>query len=186
MSSDVVRWGALGAVLAGVAFVVLSFLPLVLSGPYPYFDAGFGVAWLFAIPGVLGLHGAQKERYGLLGRVGSVALVAGVIANTVGLVPLAVENESLLWLSFPVGALLLLLGFLALGIATLRAGVLPRWRGVALIVALPLVAIAGAIFGAPSDEDYPGIVVIGVIWLALGYALWTRIGATSERTSRVS
>jgi hypothetical protein len=115
-----------------------------------------------------------------------VALVAGVIANTIDLVPLAVGNESLLWLSFPVGALLLLVGFLALGIATLRAGVLPRWCGLALIVALPLVTVAGAIFGAPSDEDYPGVVVMGVVWLALGYALWTRIGATFERASRVS
>jgi hypothetical protein len=44
MSSEAVRWGALGAVLAGVAFVVLSFLSLVISGPSPYFDAGFGVA----------------------------------------------------------------------------------------------------------------------------------------------
>lgn len=186
MSSDTVSWGALGAVLAGAAFVVLSFLSLVISGPSPYFDAGFGVAWLFAIPGVLGLHGAQKERYGLLGRVGSVALVAGVIANTIGLVPLAAGNGSLLWLSFPVGAVFLLAGFVVLSIAILRAGVLPRWCGVALIIALPLTAVAGWVLGAERDADYPGVVVMGLVWLALGYALWARTGATSERPSRVS
>lgn len=185
MSSNLIRWGAMGAVLAGVAFLVLSLLSIAISGPSPFFDAGFVIAWLLTVPGVVSLHAAQKERYGLLGRVGSVSLVAGVLANTLGLVPLAAGDESLFWLSFPVGALLLLAGFLLLGIATLRAGVLPRWCGVALIVALPLVAVAGAVFGAPIDEDYPGVVVMGLIWLALGYALWARIGATSERYSRV-
>lgn len=172
--------------LAGVAFVVLSLLSLAVSGPSPYFDVGFGVAWLLTVPGVVGLHAAQNESYGLLGRVGSVALVAGVIANTVGLVPLAVGNESLLWLSFPVGALLLLVSFLALGIATLRAAVLPRWGGVALIVVLPLTAVAGGVLGAERDADYPGVVVMGLVWLAVGYALWARSGAMSERPSRVS
>ncbi len=57
----------------------------------------------------------------------------------------------------------MLAGFLFLGIATLRAGVLPRWCGVALIVALPLVAVAGGVFGAPIDEDYPGVVVMGLV-----------------------
>ena len=94
MSSNLLRWGALGAVLAGVAFVLLSLLSLAISGPSPYFDVGFGIAWLLTIPGVVGLHAAQSESDGLLGRVGSVSLVAGVIANTIGLVPLAVGNES--------------------------------------------------------------------------------------------
>ncbi len=44
MSSKPVRWGALGAVLAGVAFLVLSLLSLAISGPSPYFDLGFVVA----------------------------------------------------------------------------------------------------------------------------------------------
>jgi hypothetical protein len=169
-----------------LAFVVLSLSSLAVSGPSPYFDVGFGIAWLLTVPGVVGLHAAQKESYGLLGRVGSVALVGGVLANTVGLVPLAVGNESLLWLSFPVGALLLLAGFLVLGIATLRAGVLARWCGVALIVALPLTAVVGGVLGAERDADYPGVVVMGVVWLAVGYALWTRSEATSERPSRAS
>lgn len=186
MSSSPVRWGALGAVLASVAFVVLSLSSLAVSGPSPYFDVGFGIAWLLTIPGVVGLHAAQNERYGLLGRVGSIALVAGVIANTIGLVPLAVGNETLLWLSFPVGAVLLLAGFLLLGIATLRAGVLARWCGVAIIVALPLTAVVGGVLGAERDADYPGVVVMGLVWLAVSYALWARSGATSERPSRVS
>jgi hypothetical protein len=186
MSSNLVRWGVPGAVLAGAAFVLLSLSSLAISGPSPYFDISFLIAWLLTIPGVVGLHAAQSESYGLLGRVGCVSLIAGVIANTIGLVPLAFGNESLLWLSFPVGALLLLIGFLSLGIATLRAGVLPRWSGVALIVALPLVVVAGAIFGAPTDEDYPGVVVMGLVWLALGHALWARVGVTSERPSRVN
>ena len=63
--------------LAGVAFVVLSLLSLAVSGPSPYFDVGFGIAWLLTVPGVVGLHAAQNESYGLLGRVGSMALSLG-------------------------------------------------------------------------------------------------------------
>jgi hypothetical protein len=56
----------------------------------------------------------------------------------------------------------MLLGFLLLGIATLRARVLPQWAGVALILVLPVAALLG---------DYGGGLVLGIVWLALGYVL---------------
>jgi hypothetical protein len=42
--------------LGGVSFVVLSSaLSLAISGPSAYFDVGFVIVWLFAVPGVVGL-----------------------------------------------------------------------------------------------------------------------------------
>ena len=55
-----------------------------------------------------------------------------------------------------------LLGFMALGAATLRLGVLPRWCGVLLIICLPLAIALG---------DYGGGAVLGLLWLAVAYAL---------------
>ncbi len=74
------------------------------------------------------------------------------------------------------GLLLMFAGFVVLGIATLRARVLPRWCGVALILALPLTFGSGVLL-RPEGEfgDYPGAIVLGVIWLALGYALRSRV-----------
>ncbi len=45
----------------------------------------------------------------------------------------------------------------------LRAWVLPRWCGFGLIALVVLLALGA----------YGGFVVVGLIWLALGYALWS-------------
>ena len=74
---------------------------------------------------------------------------------------------------FLAGILLTSLGLVLLGVATLRARVLPRWFGVGLI-ALVVFSALGA-FG--------GFIVVGLIWLALGYALWTQPGALGAQPS---
>jgi hypothetical protein len=67
----------------------------------------------------------------------------------------------------------MLVGFVLYGIATLRARVLPRWYGLALIVALPVsLPLAGY-----------GTALFGLILLALGYALWLRSGFATEQPS---
>jgi hypothetical protein len=63
---------------------------------------------------------------------------------------------------FMVGVLLTSLGLVLMGIATLRAGVLLRWCGFALIDLVVFWALGA----------YGGFVVVGLIWPALGYALW--------------
>jgi hypothetical protein len=63
---------------------------------------------------------------------------------------------------FMVGVLLTSLGLVLMGIATLRAGVLLRWCGFGLIALVVFWALGA----------YGGFVVVGLIWLALGYALW--------------
>jgi hypothetical protein len=73
-------------------------------------------------------------------------------------------SRELLWLVYPVGYLVQTVGFVVYGTATLLARVLPRWCGL------------GLIFGPPVEfiwELYGGI-LFGVLWVALGYMLWTR------------
>ena len=69
-----------------------------------------------------------------------------------------------------------LVGFVLYGAATLQAGILPRWSGVAFIVALPLVVILDLVVGS---------LVVGLVWLALGFALWRRGDVATEQPSRV-
>ncbi len=69
-----------------------------------------------------------------------------------------------------------LVGFVLYGAATLQARVLPRWCGVGLIVGLPVTI---------ALENY-GTILFGLLWLALGYMLWSRRGAPAEQPSRVS
>jgi hypothetical protein len=71
------------------------------------------------------------------------------------------------------------LGLMLLGAATLRAGVLPRWCGVLLIVAVLGIPIYFAL------GNYGGALLYGLLWLALGYVLWSQRGAATEPPSRV-
>jgi len=67
----------------------------------------------------------------------------------------------------------MLVGFVVYGVATLRAKVLPLWFGFALIVSMPISLPLGAY----------GTTLFGLIMLALGYALWSRKGASTEQPS---
>ncbi len=71
-------------------------------------------------------------------------------------------GKASLGLLFPIGLLLAFVGTVAMGIATLRAGTLPRWSGVQLL-ALWLAAL-----GLGGNG---GGILAGLIWMALGYAL---------------
>ncbi len=183
--SSATRWGMPGAILSGVTFIILSLLSLATPEPAAYLDVIFGVAWLSTVLPVAGLHVAQEGRYGLLGRVGSATLVGGAVATFLGALAIATGSVFLGGLLFIVGGLLLLAGLVVLGIATLRARVLPRWCGAALILALPLTALAGPLTGGilqarSNSGDYPGVIVIGLLWLGLGYALWSRRAAAQQ------
>ena len=69
------------------------------------------------------------------------------------------------------GVLALVAGFLLLGVAILRAGVLPRWAGV--LLALGALSLLGF-----NDQNGQALLAIpfGLAWVATGYALWSGPG----------
>ena len=75
---------------------------------------------------------------------------------------------------YTVGVLVLLVGLALLPVATYRAAILPWWS--TLLVA----ALAAIIFGEI------GVVLVGLVWIALGYVLFSQRGATAGRSSRVT
>jgi hypothetical protein len=172
LSSSLVRLGGLASMLAGVVFLVDEILGLM--NPAPYLDVMFVVAMLLMLAGMMGFHALQQGNYGRLGWVGFYAVVVGVLALVLGLVLLLSGSTALLWL-LPVATLAVLVGFALYGVATLQARVLPRWCGVALIVAFPAAIALGTY----------AYFWLGLVWLALGYVLW-RQRRTTERSSRVS
>ncbi len=78
------------------------------------------------------------------------------------------------------GLLALIVGFLLLGIAILRAGVLPRWVAVLIIVG------ALAMLGA-NEQTVRVLLMIpfGVAWVAAGYVLWSERGVTTRQPAHV-
>lgn len=188
-SAEWVRWGALGAFLAGLAWVVSGLISLAIPGQgtevlgsssYYLLETMFCIASVGMMGGLVGLHARQVPSYGALGATGFYTVFIGtalMLMSTVATI--LVGREVLDWL-FVLGFLGTCVGLVLLGAATLRAGMLPRWCGVLLIV---------AVFGIPvyfALGNYGGAMLYGLLWLALGYALWSQRGASAEQPSRVS
>lgn len=189
-SNHLIRWGAPGALLAGLAWVA-SFAVVIVDFAtkglvpvfgLPYSDLGrtIYIVALLGVPwGLIGLHGRQEKRYGPLGTAGFLVAYLGSMFALAGLGliwlfrgdVLGQEPAITLGLSGMVSGLALLgIGFLLLGVATLRARVLPGWCGVTLIVGF--VAVLVSLIFPASLGSYGVMAVLGLLWLALSYILW--------------
>ena len=130
---------------------------------------------------LVGLHVVQARSLGRLGVVGFAVAFVGtalVLVSTLWAVILLERfGTTVPGLLFGLGLLGWLVGFVLFGIATFRARALPRWSGV-LLVAYPLLLIAGL----PVDGP---LILVGLLWLALGYALWARRDMPAEPAARV-
>jgi hypothetical protein len=189
LSSELVRWGALGALLAGAAWVVSGLISLAIPGQgteipgtfsYYLLEVIFSIASIGMLGGIVGLHARQAPSYGRLGTAGFFSASVGVAFLVISTVATILVGREVLSGLFVLGMLGALVGLILLGAATLRARVLPRWCGLLLIVSafgFPVYFVLG---------DYGGSIVIGLVWLALSYALWSDKAASTEQPPRVS
>lgn len=164
-----IRWGGVAAIVDGLLWLLHAVV--ALSEP-AYWDASSGVDYLAVasysaallglLPALLALHVQQWGRAGRLGTWGFAAACVGAAASGIGnLVEdwFRVEFAGLV-LYLP-GVLLLTIGLLLLGVATIRAHLLPRWCGWALVAGLlGLVLI-----------EWGGDFVVGLVWVVLGFFL---------------
>jgi len=134
----------------------------------------FVVALLLTAVGLVGLHTLQRGSYGLLGQVGFYLALVAVAARILGAAVFLAGSSALEWISLP-ATLGMFVGLVLYGVATLRARVLPRWYGLALIVCMP-VSLPLAVYGTA---------LFGLIMVVLGYALWLQRGAITGQPSRV-
>ncbi|MDR3574169.1 MAG: hypothetical protein P4L50_09915 [Anaerolineaceae bacterium] len=159
---------------------------------------------LLALLGVTGLYARQAEKAGRLGLIGYllfslfwaisvafhfteaviepalVAVAPKFVAGAVAMVsggPSEVSLGALPAIYNFVGLAGYLLGGLLFGIATLRAGVLPRWAG-GLLAFGAVVTLASGLITHPLNRIMAAPVGIALAWL--GYALW------SERQAKPS
>jgi hypothetical protein len=132
---------------------------------------------------LLGLRARQAPRYGWLGAVGfALAFLGSALLCAITVIAIITGDalgEAVLGTIFISGVVGWLVGFPLLGIATLRARVLPRWCGVLLLAYFPL-------FGFLLSSYGWGGIALGLLWLALGYALLSASGATVQQPSRVT
>jgi hypothetical protein len=166
----------------GMAAVVFSALYL-LSDLIELAQGGFSTPQLAltgvaeaAIPFfVIGLFVAQRPRIGRIGLIGAIGYAYSFVFFT-GTVVFAMVNGTNDWsaLSDRLGAWVVIHGAVmviagsAFGLAVIRAGVLPRWTGVALIAGVVLVGVSS---GLPEIMQTVAAGVRDLAWAGMGASL---------------
>jgi hypothetical protein len=202
--ANLIRWSGLISLLAGVLYAAGAVLHPVGEGLSAVMNPNwvpshlvYWVAVLLLHLGLVGLYARQVEQTGPLGLVGFVlafvgtALVGSILLYVATVLPLiAAEAQPIFERAATPPAFLqpvFVLGFgldwILLGAATLRAGVLPRWSGLLLIVGVTLFVLSEV---APLAVTLRHLLVtvgdilfgLGLVWI--GYALW------SERRARLA
>lgn len=172
------------------------------------------ISWIFALLGLPGLYARQAHRAGMLGLVGIVLTMiaaayhvylllyeafattvlarqpnAEVLLGTAGLGHGAAEAMGAL-AALP---LVSLLAFPLLGIATVRARILPRWAGWLQIASVPAFFLGMFVVSpdAPGPLGTMGTTPIAWLYYLLfigygfaGYALWTENQQIHEHGAR--
>jgi hypothetical protein len=191
-------WSGLSFLVAGLIFVGVSLVhaphlavaAVELSSPdWVLMHVLLMAALLLAFWGLVGLHIYQREQAGRLGLVafavalcGTVLLTGSLFTEAFVLPLIARADQALLAPAGPLfGASLLTLpvliaggsfylGYLLVGLATLRAGRLPRHAGVVLSIGAPLVILL-RLFAPASGINSVGVIAFGFGYMVLGYVL---------------
>jgi len=163
------RNGGLAAMVAGAAYLIESIIGVikpqteVFSGTSDYIlEAVFIVGLIATLFALVGLHSFAQGRYAKAGTAGFwlTTVGTGLIALSAGVTLLAGRNS--LGIAFLAGVLFALIGYVVLGVTTLRSKILPVTGGLALIFGFPLSVFLSTLGGG---------ILLGLGWLLVGYFL---------------
>lgn len=181
MLTSAVRWGGIAAMVAGATYAGQGIMDVMVPQAEVFaalsdylMEAVFIVALLATMAAIAGLHALHGGRYGRLGTAGSLVALFGHALMLLSAAATLLLARQALGVAFVSGFPLALLGLVLLGVAVLRARVLPRYCGVLLTVAFPLSIVL---------ESYGGGVLLGIAWALVGYAILTRGRAPARRTA---
>jgi hypothetical protein len=195
-AQTVMRLGGLTAIAAGVLMPVG--ITLRLNGQPFVGQSVLFVGLTVLVFGLIGLYAVQAERAGKLGLAGfSLAITGRVLTAPIAFAWLATfgglkEAHALVmyaWGVIPILHVAILasdIGAALFGIATVRAAILPRWAGIALILAGlldivaeytdPMLAIAYPLIVATF-----GAALVGMGWHVVSGRIW-QSAAPARRT----
>ena len=191
-SSNLVRWAGLAAMVGGILWALwtVGFNFVGYGDPgtpaYERYEAYNRLLPLVLLPvmvGFLGLHAAQRRSYGWLGRAGFVTALLGLALAVAGSVgefwvfttqPYEANGRATSWTVYLLGHLVLAIGSVLLGIASVRAKVLERKP-----------AMTFAVLGGFAVAPFFGAVIFAIPFTWLGYALWSGKVEPDRQTRRV-
>lgn len=201
-TQKLIRWSGLALLVAGILWLLSIFHPPATLdgmlapawGPAHYVTA---VASVFLVFGLIGLYAYQVEKVGWLGLIAfiltltanamltSAELFGGALAPTLAANP---ATQSLVnsqqagpfVMVFGVITVLGLVGNILLGIAIMRAGVLPRWAGLFIIVGW-IFLVLDIVLPALAIINSVGLVLSGLGYAWCGSSIWATMGAVARQ-----
>ncbi len=200
-TQKLIRWSAIAWLLSALTGIISILLTpsdfaenAVLGGWWTPMHAVLTASYMLFVFGLIGIYVIQANKAGSLGSIGfvltffgSLILTAQVIVATWILPVIASQSNApktayeMLDPSGPLAAFSSVvqityvpagIGLILLGIAIMRAGVLPRWAGLLLIIGTLLDLTI--LIGAPGElivKLGDAIFDIGKLWIV--YALWS-------------
>ena len=195
--AKLIRWSGLISLLAGVLYALGAFLHPVgedlAAVTSPKWVPAHLVYWVSVILmqlGLVGLYARQVEKAGWLGLAGfvlafigtgfveSILIMVSTIMPLIGAEAPTIFDQAMTPPAFllPVFIGGFGVGYILFGAATMRAGVLPRWSGLLLIIGVSFFMISeGPLFDRTLSHVIAtiGDVVFGLGLAWAGYALWS-------------
>ena len=192
-SSNLVRGGAVAAVLGGILWIV----PTIVTASKPRGCIGpecdvramrdtsdvstfLLFALLLSAAGLAGvaIRARNTARFRGLAKAGVSLYFVGVALFVVGTVLTAISEA--FWLLMLPAGLALIVGLVLTGLGALKTGILPRWAAALLVVGS--LAMLGF-----NDQNAQVLVAIpfGIGWIALGFALWSDRSSPVRRAAPV-
>ena len=171
MKTPIINSGAIAGIVAGLGYIVQSIMGLIkpqteiFSGISDYIlEVIFIIALIATIFAFMRLHAFSEASYGKGGAIGYWSALSGTSLITISALATLFAGQNSLGSIFLAGLLLSLVGYILLGIASLRSKSLPLWGSLALIFGFPLSVFL---------SSFGGGIVFGLTWLGIGYYLKT-------------
>ena len=196
-TQNLIRWSGLALLAAGILDLAGVFHPPdtvegVMSPAWAPVHYVYAVQSVLLVFGLIGLYAYQAEKGGRLALIAFVlasagnAMGPGLALVEAGLWPTLAANPATQSLAnlqqggtfgivLLVSGVVALVGFILFGIAIMRAGVLPRWAGLSILLGWVLVFFS---LGLPALAIIRpiGSVLAGLGFAWCGYAIWTAKG----------
>jgi hypothetical protein len=116
-STNLIRWGGLAAIIAGILRGINSLLPS--STPIVAIEILYLLTDIFILFGIMGLYGFEHQESGWWGFFGFLLGIIGIGTIRTG----AISGVNM----YPVGALIFTVGLILFAIGSWIANKLPRW-----------------------------------------------------------
>jgi hypothetical protein len=166
--------------ITGLSYLIVFILFLVLSGTPTETQLGdiiFSIGQVSILFSMLLLHKLNLNGRGFWKKFSLLIPVFGSLSYLGGIVSLFIGNPIIIF--FPLGALLIGLGMLIVGIQVVRAGELKEWkRFTPLIVGLYPFVIMFPIVIITGSPSIHAIMLWGIPWKIMGCALLSELYAS--------